>query len=105
MFMLVVTHVTLGKALLGMSEKEVLDRAMRAIDELVATQTRTATPTEAKPSAGVRGAGTLSSTVAVFPHCPRCASYALYRRNNIGSYECQTCGLLDISEESARRTQ
>jgi Zn ribbon nucleic-acid-binding protein len=41
----------------------------------------------------------------VFPHCPKCASYALYRQNNIGNYECQTCGLLDIPEEVARRLQ
>jgi hypothetical protein len=42
-------------------------------------------------------------SVKVFPHCPRCASYALYRPNNVGSYECQTCGLLDISEDSEPR--
>jgi hypothetical protein len=40
-----------------------------------------------------------------FPHCPRCASYALYRPNNIGDYECQTCELRNITEEVARRTQ
>jgi Zn ribbon nucleic-acid-binding protein len=40
-----------------------------------------------------------------FPHCPRCASYALYRNNNVGKYECRTCGLLDITEEVARRLQ
>ena len=41
----------------------------------------------------------------VFPHCPRCASFALYRPNNMGSYECQTCGLQAIAEHVARRTQ
>ncbi len=41
----------------------------------------------------------------VFPHCPKRASYALYRKNNIGNYECRTCGLLDIPEEVARRLQ
>jgi Zn ribbon nucleic-acid-binding protein len=41
--------------------------------------------------------------VAEFPHCPRCASYALYRENNLGNYECQSCGLQDIEEEIARR--
>jgi len=41
----------------------------------------------------------------VFPHCPKCASYALYRQNNIGKYECLTCGLSDIPEEVARRLQ
>jgi len=40
----------------------------------------------------------------VFPHCPRCASYALYRPNNIGDYECLTCKLRNITEEVARRT-
>jgi predicted RNA-binding Zn-ribbon protein involved in translation (DUF1610 family) len=41
--------------------------------------------------------------VTVFPHCPRCASYALYRKNNIGAYECLTCGLSGIEESIARR--
>jgi hypothetical protein len=39
----------------------------------------------------------------VFPHCPRCASYALYRKNNQGDFECCTCGLEGISEVAARR--
>jgi len=43
--------------------------------------------------------------VATFPHCPRCASYALFRENNIGNYECLTCGLRDIEESIARRLQ
>jgi hypothetical protein len=38
-----------------------------------------------------------------FPHCPRCASYYLYRRNNQGKYQCQSCGLTEITEEIARR--
>ena len=41
----------------------------------------------------------------VFPHCPRCASYALYRENNLGNFECQTCGLQGIEESLARRVQ
>lgn len=41
--------------------------------------------------------------IATFPHCPRCASYALYRKNNIGDYECLTCGLQEIKEATARR--
>lgn len=41
--------------------------------------------------------------VAAFPHCPRCAGYALYRKDNIGAYECLTCGLPDIDENVARR--
>jgi|SRR6516162_26571 hypothetical protein len=43
--------------------------------------------------------------VASFPHCPKCASYALYRRDNTGNYECQTCGLQEITEGLARRVQ
>jgi hypothetical protein len=38
----------------------------------------------------------------VFPHCPRCGSFSLYRKNNIGNYECQTCELGDITEGVAR---
>lgn len=41
--------------------------------------------------------------LAAFPHCPRCASYALYRENNLGDYECQTCHLENIEESTARR--
>jgi Zn ribbon nucleic-acid-binding protein len=48
----------------------------------------------------VRGRG---GRVATFPHCPRCASYALYRENNRGLYECMTCGLVEIEESTARR--
>jgi hypothetical protein len=40
-----------------------------------------------------------------FPHCPRCASYALYRKNNVGTYECQTCQLREIDDTVARRIQ
>jgi hypothetical protein len=41
--------------------------------------------------------------IATFPHCPRCASYALYREHNVGAYECQTCGETGIEERTARR--
>jgi Zn ribbon nucleic-acid-binding protein len=41
--------------------------------------------------------------VATFPHCPRCASYALFREDNRGDYECLTCGLSNIEEGTARR--
>lgn len=41
--------------------------------------------------------------IANFPNCPNCASYALYRKDNIGAYECQTCGLTGIPESAARR--
>jgi hypothetical protein len=43
--------------------------------------------------------------IATFPHCPRCSSYALYRKNNLGDYECETCGLREIAESTARQVQ
>lgn len=43
--------------------------------------------------------------VANFPHCPKCSSYYLYRQNNAGMFECQSCGLADIEEHVARRVQ
>ncbi len=45
----------------------------------------------------------LGGRVATFPHCPCCGSYALYRKDNIGTYECQTCRLQNIEEQIARR--
>ena len=44
-------------------------------------------------------------TKTTFPHCPQCASYDLYRKNNVGDYECQSCGLQNIAEQTARRVQ
>ena len=41
----------------------------------------------------------------VFPHCPRCASYYLYSKGNVGNYQSKTCGLTEISETVARRIQ
>lgn len=41
--------------------------------------------------------------IATFPHCPHCASYDLYRQDNLGDYECQSCGLMEIEESAARR--
>jgi hypothetical protein len=57
---------------------------------------------ECKPEliATLQGRG---GRVATFPHCPRCASYDLYRKNNVGKYECETCGLEQIEEHEARR--
>ena len=49
------------------------------------------------------GAPELTGRIAAFPHCPRCCSYYLYRQDNIGAYECQTCGLSGIEESTARR--
>ena len=39
--------------------------------------------------------------VTVFPHCPRCASYALNPENS--AYECLTCGLTGIREADTRK--
>jgi hypothetical protein len=50
------------------------------------------------------GTDSIKSRLA-FPHCPRCASYALYRKNNIGDYECLSCGMRAIDQTSARRLQ
>jgi len=41
------------------------------------------------------------SPAYVFPHCPRCSSYSLYRKNNRGDYQCMTCELTGISEIQA----
>jgi ribosomal protein L37AE/L43A len=38
-----------------------------------------------------------------FPHCPKCLSCALYRADNSGNYECQSCGEIEITPEIARR--
>jgi hypothetical protein len=50
-----------------------------------------------------RGLSQGDSKVRVFPHCPRCSSFYLYRRNNVGNYECQTCEMRDIPADVARR--
>jgi hypothetical protein len=41
--------------------------------------------------------------VAAFPHCPSCKSFALYRADDQGTYECLTCGLQQIEECWATR--
>jgi transcription initiation factor IIE alpha subunit len=41
--------------------------------------------------------------IATFPHCPRCASYAMFREQNEGPFECLTCGRRAIEESTARR--
>jgi hypothetical protein len=41
--------------------------------------------------------------IAAFPHCPICASYALYRQGGVGKFECMTCGSREIPEVTARR--
>lgn len=50
-------------------------------------------------------AGSAGGQVKPFPQCPHCSSYALYRENNIGDYECMTCGKCGITEEDARNTK
>jgi hypothetical protein len=81
------------------TQNEILDRAFRAIDALVGRPIAVQ-----KESLAARALATKTANTNVFPHCPRCASYALYRRNNIGHYACMTCELQGISEDVARRT-
>jgi len=45
----------------------------------------------------------IGGRAAAFPACPRCRSFALFRENNLGNYECLTCTLQDIFEADARR--
>jgi predicted RNA-binding Zn-ribbon protein involved in translation (DUF1610 family) len=40
---------------------------------------------------------------SAFPRCPTCASFFLYKCENAGTYECQTCGLENIEAATARR--
>jgi hypothetical protein len=44
-----------------------------------------------------------ATKLRAFPHCPRCSSFYLYRKNNVGNYECQTCEMRDITADVARR--
>uniref|UniRef100_E6QIE1 Uncharacterized protein n=1 Tax=mine drainage metagenome TaxID=410659 RepID=E6QIE1_9ZZZZ len=70
------------------------------------TEPQQAAPEDAKGSIAqdspakwrIRGGWT-----SIFPHCPYCASYALYRENNIGDYECLTCRRTGIEESTARQ--
>ena len=41
--------------------------------------------------------------IRAFPCCPQCGSHYLYRRNGVGLYECQSCGLPAIEESAARK--
>ena len=54
---------------------------------------------------GLKAASDPFSPEYVFPSCPGCQGFALHRKNNVGDYECQGCGLKDISEARARRTE
>ena len=40
-----------------------------------------------------------------FPHCPKCGSYYLWRKDKIDPWDCETCGEHGISDEAARRVQ
>lgn len=50
--------------------------------------------------AALRECGSIAAT---FPRCPWCLGRYLYRENNKGTYECQTCGQAGIEESIARR--
>ena len=82
-----------------MEQSEVVQKALGALRAVCIVEPEPVTDSDA--------AGWLvnGKRVTVFPHCPRCASYVLYRKDNIGNYECQTCGLLEIAESTARRLQ
>lgn len=84
------------------TQNEILERAFRAIDALVERPMGVQKESLAAPALATTK--TTGTKMSVFPHCPRCASYALYRRDNIGNYECLTCELRDIVEDVARRT-
>jgi hypothetical protein len=103
-----------------LSKQDVLERAFRAIEGLEPKPTMAAyyieqesaesRPTFAEPlrveqqvtlREGSYGALVLPRA---FPHCPRCGSYYLYRKNNVGNYECQTCEMVGITEDVARRS-
>lgn len=107
MFMRVVTHVTLRKASPAMlSKQEMLERAFRAIEGLKAKPTMAAQehePLQVERSATqLEGASCSHGFPRIFPHCPRCGSFYLYRKNNNGDYECQTCELGNITEDEVR---
>jgi hypothetical protein len=46
--------------------------------------------------------GAADGPLPSMPKCPQCASFALYRQNNVGTYECLTCDLAGIEESIAR---
>jgi len=72
----------------------------RALDALRAAGISESLPPRASKTRGWLVNGKVET---VFPHCPACASYALYRKHNRGSYECMSCGLTGIDESVARR--
>jgi hypothetical protein len=85
-----------------LSEQDVIERAFRAIDELAGKQT-VPVPSPKISNVTVPLVRDVVLVAKPFPRCPACLSYYLYRQNNIRNYECMTCGLLDITEEAARR--
>jgi hypothetical protein len=46
----------------------------------------------------IEQASLADSREAILPRCPECKSYALYRKNNIGAFQCETCGLKNITK-------
>jgi len=82
------------------TQNEILERALRAIDVLVGRPIVVQKESLTTPALATKTANT---NISAFPHCPRCDSYALYRRNNIGNYVCMSCELQDIDETDARR--
>jgi hypothetical protein len=60
-------------------------------------------PSENCPDISIEGpTGAANGPLSSMPRCPQCASFALYRRNNVGNYECLTCNLAGIEESIAR---
>ncbi|WP_348264550.1 bifunctional DNA primase/polymerase [Telmatobacter sp. DSM 110680] len=60
-------------------------------------------PSEKCPHVSCAGlAGSADGPLPSMPRCPHCASFALYRQNNVGTYECLTCELVGIEESIAR---
>lgn len=59
-------------------------------------------PQEIQQESSAFGISAAHGFPGVFPHCPRCGSYYLYRANNGANYECQTCELRDITEDVAQ---
>lgn len=45
---------------------------------------------------------TVGEPLPPMPRCPKCGSFAVYRQNNIGTYECLTCDLTGLEENIAR---
>jgi Zn ribbon nucleic-acid-binding protein len=40
-----------------------------------------------------------------FPHCPKCGSFYLWRKDKTDPWDCESCGERGITDEAARRYQ